>query len=126
MQTQINKWFYNNSFQARVATGLVKKRKKTDGTDDDGEGAVLTEDDESLERHCKEVETECKKKKPDYSKCYRMLALTIGHRRKWLMTLTPTNRVALNIGRFSCLKDPDMVKIIHSNNLDCSVVTQYH
>lgn len=86
-----------------------------EGSDDnDGEGAVLT-DDESLERHCREIEAKCKKKKTDSSKCFWLLALTIGHRRKWLMSLTPPNRVALNIGRFSCLKDPDMVIIIHSN-----------
>ena len=79
------------------------------------EGAVIVEDTESLERHCREIETECKKKKPDSSKCFRLLALTIGHRRKWLMTLTPPNRVALNIVRFNCLKDPDMVINIFSN-----------
>ena len=43
--------------------GLVKKRKKMEGTNNNGgEDAVLT-DDESLERHCKEIETECKRKK---------------------------------------------------------------
>ena len=45
------------------------KKRKTEGTNDNGgEDAVLTEDDESFERHCKEMETECKWKKPEYSK----------------------------------------------------------
>ena len=50
MLTQINKWFYNNSFQSRLATGLVKKRKvEEDGEENEHE---VTEDEESFERHC--------------------------------------------------------------------------
>ena len=68
-----------------MATGNVKKRKKTEsGEENEDESNIAqTEDDESLDKHCKEVENECKKKKPDYSKCFRMLSPSVIEKNGW-------------------------------------------
>ena len=58
----------------------------------------ITEDEHSLDSHCREIERECKKKKTqDSGKIHRLLQLTTLHRRKWLMGMASPTRVAVNI-----------------------------
>ena len=105
MKTQVNKWFYNHSFQNRVATGVVKRRK----VEDTGESAVTPDDEAAMQRHLKEIETECKKKKKDLFKCFKLSILTADSRRQWLITMKAPTRVSCNLTRFRVLKQPEMV-----------------
>lgn len=88
----------------RKAAGEVKRRKlEMEGEDEH----PITEDEHSLDSHCREIERECKKKKTqDSGKIHRLLQLTTLHRRKWLMGMASPTRVAVNINTFPCLKNP--------------------
>ena len=74
MKTQVNKWFYNNGFQIRVSTGVVKRRKVN--SESDTSAGTSSDDKAAVERHLKELESECKNKKKDLYKCFKLMALT--------------------------------------------------
>ena len=104
MKAQVNKWFYNNGFQIRVSTGAVKRRKM------DPESASTSSDDKAaVERHIKELESECKKKKKDLYKCFKLMALTADNRREWFIAMKAPTRIPFNLNRFCVLKEPEMV-----------------
>ena len=58
MKTQVNKRFYNNGFQIRVSTKWRKMNPESDGN-----VSTSSDDKAAVERHLKELESECKKKK---------------------------------------------------------------
>lgn len=99
MRTQVNKWFYNNGFQIRVSTGAVKRRKMNPAESDTN--ATTSSDDKiAVERHVKELESECKKKKKDLYKCFKLMALTADNRREWFIAMKAPTRIAFNLNRF--------------------------
>lgn len=108
MKTQVNKWFYNNGFQIRVSTGVVKRRKVN--PENDATASTSSDDNAAVGRHIKELESECKKKKKDLYKSFKLMALTADKRREWFITMKAPTRITFNLNRFSVLKEPEMVQ----------------
>ena len=99
LKCQIKKWFYNNAHAIRKEAGETKQKRKSQPIST----STSTEDDASLQSHCKEIQKESQKKKRDYPKLFRLLQLTSAYRRQWMMEMNSPLRVATNIHHYSCL-----------------------